>query len=87
MQLSTPVTLTVADKELTLDTLDLIIIDDSARKFIVARLHPVLRPLPLWRGDDYDTIGDWTQAQAEARILELLGSDIQAGLQALVAYT
>ena len=87
MQLPAPVTLTVADKELTLDTLDLIIIDDSARKFIVARLHPVLRPLPLWRGAEYDEAGDWTQAQAEARILELVGSDVQAGLQALVSYT
>jgi hypothetical protein len=86
MQLSTPVTLTVADQELTLDTLDLIIIDDSARKFIVARLHPAFRTLPLWRGAEYDAADDWTQAQAEARILELLGSDIQAGLQALVAY-
>ena len=85
MQLSTPVTLTVAGQELTLDTLDLIIIDDAARKFVVARLHPAFRPLPLWRGADYDTAGDWTQAQAEARILELIGSDIQVGLQALVA--
>jgi hypothetical protein len=85
MQLSTAVTLTVADKELTLATLDLIIIDDSAHSVVVARLHPVLRPLPLWRGAEYATIGDWTQAQADARILELLGSDIQAGLQALVA--
>ena len=84
MQLSTPVTLTVADQELTIEKLEPIIIDDSARKFIVARLHPVLRPLPLWRGAEYDAAGDWTQAQAEARILELVGSDVQAGLQALV---
>ena len=85
MQLSTPVTLTVAEEELTLDKLDPIIIDDSGRKFIIARLHPVLRPLPLWRGAEYDTAGDWTQSQAEARILELLGSDVQASLQELVA--
>lgn len=86
MQLSTPVTLTVAAEELTLDKLDLIIIDDSARKFIIARLHPVLRPIPLWRGVEYDVIGDWTQAQAESRVLELIGSDIQAGLQSLTTY-
>ena len=85
MQLATLVTLTVDDQERTLDRLDLIVIDDSARKFIVARVHPALRPLPLWRGAEYDAAGDWTQAQAEERILELLGSDVQAGLQALVA--
>jgi hypothetical protein len=84
MELVTPVTLVVDGADLTINTLDLIIIDDSARKFIVARLHPVLRPLPLWRGEEYDAAGDWTQEQAEERILELLGSDIQAGLQALV---
>lgn len=83
MQLLQPVTLTVAGAELVLDHLDPVIIDDSGRKFILARLHPASSPLMLWRGADYDTAGDWTQAQAEARITELLGEDQQAALQAL----
>jgi hypothetical protein len=84
MKLSEPVTLTVDGAELVLDSLAPVFIDDSAHKIVLARLHPVLRPLMLWRNDDYDTIGDWTQAQAEARILEQLGGDVQTGLQALV---
>jgi hypothetical protein len=76
--------LTVAGQEITVGNLDTVIIDDSARKFIVVRLHEAFRPLPLWRGAEYDAVGDWTQEQAEERILTLLGSDIQAGLQALV---
>jgi hypothetical protein len=84
MQLTTPVTLTVAGEALTLDKLEPVIIDDVARKFVVVRLHPAFRPLPLWRGSDYDAAGDWTQEQAESRILDLLGSDIAVGLQALV---
>jgi hypothetical protein len=61
-----------------------VFIDDPLRKLVLARLHPALRPLMLWRGDAYDAVGDWTQAQAEAKILELLGENQQATLQSLV---
>jgi hypothetical protein len=84
MELVSPVTLTGGSAELVLDSLAPVFIDDSARKLVLARLHPALSPLMLWRGDDYDAIGDWTQAQAEARILERLGADVQTGLQSLV---
>lgn len=84
MELATPVTLTVDGVELTLEWLDPVFIDDAAHLIALARLHPALKPLVLWRGDDYAAIGDWTQAQAEARIAELLGDDQAAGLQALV---
>jgi hypothetical protein len=84
MELVTPVTLTVDGADFVLERLDPVFIDDSLRKLVLARLHPALRPLMLWRGAEYDAIGDWTQAQAEARILEQLGDDVQTGLQALV---
>jgi hypothetical protein len=84
MELATPVTLTVDAEELTLTQLEPVLIDDSAHKLVLARLHPALRPLLLWRGDDYAMIGDWTQSQAETRIAELLGDDQAAGLQSLV---
>lgn len=84
MELVTPVTLTVDGAELVLASLAPVFIDDSARKLVIARLHPALRPLMLWRNDDYALVGDWTQAQAEERILEQLGGDVQIGLQALV---
>jgi hypothetical protein len=84
MQLPTPVTLTVGAEELTLMQLDLVLIDDSARKLVLARLHPALRPILLWREQAYDAAGDWTQAQAEAEIVLQLGEDLQTALQALV---
>jgi hypothetical protein len=84
MELVTPVTLTVNSADFVLERLDPVFIDDSLRKLVLARLHPALSPLMLWRGDEYTAIGDWTQAQAEARILERLGDDVQTGLQALV---
>lgn len=85
MELATPVTVTIAGVTTTFSSLAPVIIDDAAHKIVVARLHPALRPFPLWRGSEYDAAGDWTQAQADARIMELLGSDVQAGLQALVS--
>jgi hypothetical protein len=84
MQLPTPVTLTVDNAELTLTQLDPVLIDDSAHKLVLARLHPVLRPLLLWRGQAYDAAGDWTQEQAETEITAQLGDDPQTALQALV---
>jgi hypothetical protein len=87
MELATPVTLTIDGTELTLTQLEPVFIDDSAHKLVLARLHPALRPLMLWRGDDYAMIGDWTQAQAEAKILELLGDNQQEALHALSGFT
>ena len=31
-----------------------------------------VKKLILWKDAEYDSIGDWTQAQAEARIIEVL---------------
>jgi hypothetical protein len=84
MQLSQPVTITINAEELIFARFDAVIIDDAARKIVLARLHPTLRPIMLWRGDSYDEIGDWTQAQADAKILELLGDNPQEMLQSFV---
>lgn len=47
------------------------IVDISDRKIVFAFLEQI-GELTLWEGSAYDSIGDWTQAQAEARIIELL---------------
>lgn len=68
---------------ITLNSLDITILDNSQRKTCLARIHPFPFPLMLWSGEAYDAIGDYTQDQVEARVLELLDSDIKAGLEAL----
>ena len=94
MNLSTPVTIqppsiTRKDgevrsfKPITLNSLDITIMDSSTRKSCIARVHPCPFPLTLWSGAAYDAAGDYTQAQVEARVLELLGSDLKAGLESL----
>lgn len=70
-------------KTITLSVLDVTIIDNALRKTCEARIRPCPYALMLWKGEAYDEAGDYTQAQAEARILELLGSDIKAGLEQL----
>lgn len=42
------------------------------------------KPIILWSGNEYDTIGNWTQTQAEGRVLELLGPNLQDGLSNLL---
>lgn len=68
---------------ITLTELDVTIIDNAKRKSVVAQIRPVPRPLVLWNGDAYTTAGDYTQAQVEARILELLGNNPSSVLEGL----
>lgn len=68
---------------ITYTDLPLVTIDVSHMKRCEARLGLCPRSLVLWEGEAYDAAGDYTQAQVEARVLELLGPDIKAGLGAL----
>jgi len=67
-------------QSVTRDTFNLIITDDSRSRRVVAQLLPVSKPFTLWHGAAYDAAGDYTQAQAEARLLEVLGPDPAAAL-------
>lgn len=60
---------------ITLNQLDITIIDNNKRKSVVAKIVGIPKALVLWKDQEYTNIGDYTQAQAEARILELLGDN------------
>jgi hypothetical protein len=62
---------------LVLNDLDVVIFDHESRKLVLAKVHPAANLLPLWRGPDYDAVGDYTQAQVEAKIKELLGENLE----------
>lgn len=68
---------------ITLSSLDVTVVDNATRRHCAGYIRPCPFPLVLWEGEAYDAAGDYTQAQVEARVLELLGSDIKAGLEAL----
>lgn len=67
----------------TITKLDITIIDNVAIKSVVVSLRGFPHVLPLWSGAGYDAIGDYTQAQVEARLLALLGDNPKAVLESL----
>jgi hypothetical protein len=72
-------------KPITLTELDITIIDNAKRQRCEARIRPCPHPIVLWEKAAYDAAGDYTQAQVEARVTELLGKNIKAGLERLFA--
>jgi hypothetical protein len=62
-------------KTLTKQAFSLALLDVQSDKAVYAMLFPVTKRIPLWQGEAYDAAGDYTQAQAEARLMEVLGSD------------
>jgi hypothetical protein len=63
-------------------TIDLIT-DSPKDKTVIAQVYPLdevtevpiqgtVKFLTLWEGTEYDSIGNWTQEQAEDKIIELL---------------
>lgn len=63
--------------------LDVTISDNATHRIVRAGIRRCPFAVTLWEGDAYDAAGDYTQAQAEARLLQVLGPDIKAGLERL----
>jgi hypothetical protein len=61
-----------------------LLIDDSSKKVVAAKFDKLPKALVLWTGDEYDSIGNWTQEQADQKITELLGSDPASVLKTLI---
>ena len=72
---------------LVLDSLDLVFNDNVKTKTVYAIVIGVPNSILLWSGDQYDNIGDWTQIQAENRLMDVLGDDPAATLRALFPKT
>lgn len=72
MQLKTPITITEIITELT----NIVLTDNAARRTVSATYRTqngaALAPVVLWEGAAYDAIGDYTQVQAEERLIEFL---------------
>jgi hypothetical protein len=96
MNLSAPVTINFPDVTMpdgtvrtvpdrTFNALYVTIMDCAVARTVSAHIPPfTLKSLMLWEGDAYDAAGDYTQAQVDARLREVLGPDIKAGLEALL---
>jgi len=48
-------------------------VTDNAERKVVRAFTRELGQLVLWEGEAYDAIGQWTDTDVQARVLELLG--------------
>ncbi len=73
--------------QIILNDLGLIFTDNIKAKTVHVNITGIPMPLILWSANEYDSIGDWTQAQAEAKTLELLGDNPAVKLRSLFPKT
>ena len=85
----TPPNITLSDgsvkvfNPITIDRLSYTIVDNPEHKVCAVQIRPCPKPLVLWEKEAYDVAGDYTQAQVEAKISELLGANPAAVLNSL----
>lgn len=80
MQLQHPIELVTG--KVTLNEIAAAITYDNKQKVATARIYgiPQIKPLILWQGDSYTAAGQFTDADVDTRIAELLGANPAAVL-------
>jgi hypothetical protein len=73
--------------QLILDNLDLVFTDNVKSKTVYVTVIGTPAPMILWTPEEYDNIGDWTQSQAEQKLIEILGENPAAKLRGLYPQT
>ena len=60
------------EKSKTVNTLTVVrVVDLPKKKMVRCFVEELEQPIVLWEGDAYDAIGQWTDVQVEARLVEL----------------
>jgi hypothetical protein len=81
-----PITYTKRNgQSVTTSVVDVLLTDNTRTRSVTAQIFPLPKspPLTLWSGDEYESIGNYTQEQAEARLRQVLGDDPGRTLTAL----
>jgi hypothetical protein len=73
--------------EVRLDELNFIFTDNPLSKVISAQIVSLPLNIIIWRGPEYDLIGDWTKSQAETKLEKLMGDDQAKYLRSLYPKT
>ena len=47
-------------------------IDDPQKRVVIAHVEEIQGGIVLWKNDDYDIMGDWTQAQAVGQLVKII---------------
>jgi len=74
---------TVTQSPVVLNELFLTFTDNVQDKTISVKINNIPMPITLWSGEEYINIGDWTQAQAEEKLTEILGENPELVLRSL----
>jgi hypothetical protein len=72
---------------ITIDSIDLIFIDNPKSRTLSVQILPLSVSTNLWGGDNYTLVGDWTKSQAEKRLEELMGDNQGVYLRSLYPKT
>jgi hypothetical protein len=64
-----------------LDNLEVMFHDDNTNQIVFATIKQIPGSIILWKDTEYQNIGEWTQKQAEDKLMETLGEDIQLKLR------
>lgn len=70
-----------------LSSLEFTYMDNPKFKNISAQIFSLPISILLWKGSDYDLIGDWTKSQADQKIKDILGDDPATYIRSLYAKT
>jgi hypothetical protein len=76
--------ITITLQSATIDTSKYVLSDDAAKKRVSVTFDGLYVPVVIWEGDAYTNAGDYTQAQVDARIVEVLGVDPAATISSLL---
>lgn len=68
-------------KKVTLDSIDYTVTYDNTRRRAIAIIKKIGLPLVLWEGDDYDSVGQFTDEDVENRVEELIGPNYAQGIK------
>ena len=69
---------------LTFNSIDYSVGYDNSKKVAYIKIDGLPIPIVIWSGSDYDKVGQFTDADVDARVNNLVGSDPQKFLESLV---
>ena len=78
--------ITITLQSAQVDTSKYVLSDDPTNKRVTVTFEGLYVPIVIWEGEAYTAAGDYTQAQVDARITEVLGADPAATISSLLKH-
>ncbi len=78
--------ITITLQSAQVDTSKYVLSDDPTNKRVTVTFEGLYVPIVIWEGEAYTAAGDYTHAQVDARITEVLGADPAATISSLLKH-